>query len=419
MLYRFENGAQFEEVIQFPQSRNKLTLSEKKALDNAFRLLFLLVGVSYFKAYVPNNLRCDAFEIDAQTAKFVEYVYMEGLGEFAYVNDIDFSEFKGFGKCSGNKPKAESLNLPRRTCIPIGGGKDSIVTLEVLKTENQDLVLFQLGNANPITQTIEQSGLQGIRAIRSIDQRLILLNQQGVYNGHVPITAILSSIVVVYAILNGFNSIAMSVERSASEATRVYRNKEVNHQFSKSFEFEKGFADYVKKMISPDISYYSLLRPMHEVHIMQKFAQLTEYHSIFRSCNAAFRIKETERASHWCCDCPKCRFIFLGLAAFMQKDSLIEIFGKDLLEDPSQQQGFDDLCGIGNGKPFECVGETQESAALMLFLSTQQNWKNASIVKHCSSKLNDHNVPLLSEFLKADGEHAMPQDLWTKLRKHV
>lgn len=415
MLYRYEYGPQFEEVIQFPQIRKKLTIAEQKALDNAFRLLFLLAGVSYFKAYVPNNLRCNAFEIDAQTAKFIEFVYMEGLGEFAYVNSIDFSKFKGFDKCTGDAPRAQHLNMSTRTCVPVGGGKDSIVTLEALKSQNRDLVLFQLGNAKPITDTIKKSELPGIRVTRSIDQTLFSLNQQGAYNGHVPITAILSSIVVACAILNDFNSIAMSVERSASEATRIYKNKEVNHQFSKSFEFEKIFADYVKKMISPNINYYSLLRPLYEVHIMQKFAQLKDYHAIFLSCNAAFRIKETQRATNWCCDCPKCRFIFLGLAAFMNKDSLIEIFGNNLLAEPSQQQGFDDLCGVGDGKPFECVGETQESAALMVYLSNHKDWENDPVVKSSNSMLNGHDVPLLSEFLKADGEHSIPQNLWTNL----
>lgn len=422
MHYYFENSMQqhnlrFEEVIEFPKPAKPLSPQKKTALNSAFRLLFLLAGVSYYKAYACDNLRCDAFPIDKQTADFIHFVYKEGLGEFAFVNNIDFTEFKGFKICEASGQKGLELDLSNRTCVPVGGGKDSIVTIETLKPHVDELVLFRLGNAGPILKTIEQSGLSDIAVTRKIDKRLLDLNQQGAYNGHVPITAILSSIVVACGILQDFNCIAMSVERSASEATRTYLGNSINHQFSKSLAFENAFANYVKDRVSPSIHYFSLLRPLYEIHIMQKFSSLTQYHSVFRSCNAAFKLNEKDRASHWCCDCPKCRFIFLGLAPFLAKQELIDIFGENLLSNPAQQEGFYDLCGLGDGKPFECVGETLESAAAMKHLSTLPEWQDELIVKNTAERLSKESVPALDEFLKANSQHHIPEFLWTKIQE--
>ena len=71
----------------------------------------------------------------------------------------------------------------------------------------------------------------------------------------------------------------------------------------------------------------------------------------------------------WCCDCPKCRFVFLALAPFSEPAHLREVFGRDLLDDESQFEGFALLTATGGHKPFECVGEEQESLAAMRLLA--------------------------------------------------
>jgi hypothetical protein len=47
--------------------------------------------------------------------------------------------------------------------VPVGGGKDSIVTLECLKRSGEPLVLFSLGDAEPIRACIAAAGLPFIR----------------------------------------------------------------------------------------------------------------------------------------------------------------------------------------------------------------------------------------------------------------
>jgi UDP-N-acetyl-alpha-D-muramoyl-L-alanyl-L-glutamate epimerase len=197
----------------------------------------------------------------------------------------------------------------------------------------------------------------------------------------VPITGILSAIALACAVLAGFDTIAMSNEHSASAPNLVVDGIVINHQFSKSLEFEEDFAAYVQNHVTPSIAYFSMLRPLSEIAIARRFARHRQYFEIFRSCNTAFRQSPAERGRQWCCDCPKCRFVFLALSPFVAKPQLIAIFGRDLLDDETQCDGFAELCGLRAHKPFECVGEIVESAAVMAHLGGRPDWRNDLVVR--------------------------------------
>src|SRR5262249_9247898 len=160
---------------------------------------------------------------------------------------------------------------------------------------------FALGSTNsiaaPIEATIKQSGLTALRVHRTISPELLKLNENGAYNGHVPITAILSAIAVAAALMHDFDAVILSNEHSASAPNIYMDQQEINHQYSKSFDFENDFASYVTDHIASDLQYFSLLRAFSEAEIARRFAQHREYDSIFRSCNKAFRQDEKARAS--------------------------------------------------------------------------------------------------------------------------
>jgi hypothetical protein len=380
--YSFDGVRRFEENIAFTNLSRTLSASEKSALDRVFRLLLLACGVSYYKAFAPKRIVCNAYPLDKATADFFTEFYVRGLGEFAWRNGITLGGLEFVAESVTPEP-ALRLSLPRLTCIPVGGGKDSIVTIECLKRSNEPVVLFELGNARPIEATIKQSGLQAIRVTRNIDPSLFLLNEAGALNGHVPITGILSMIVLACAILYGFDAIAMSNEHSAS-APNI---EDINHQYSKSFEFEQSFSRFIDSFVVKDFQYFSLLRPLSEIFIARQFSKHDAYFPIFRSCNSAFRQSVERRGSSWCCDCPKCRFVFLALAPFVKRLSLVQIFGRDLLHDPTQIAGFAELCGLQGHKPFECVGEIEESAAVMKHISGMPEWCDASVVRELAPRL--------------------------------
>lgn len=382
LTYAFKDGPEFTETIQFPDTRRSLNAQENLALDHAFRLIFLLAGVSYYKAAIPLRLTCAAFDLDPALAAFCDKVYRAGLGEFAFRNNVtlDFA----FESVVSAKAEAVPLDLPHRLLVPVGGGKDSIVSIEALRKGGYDQTLIACGGTNlaqPIADTMRVAGLPALHIKRFLSPNLMELNAQGALNGHVPITAILSSIVVACAILYGYDTIVLSNENSASEPNVVQGDTEVNHQYSKSLAFERDFNAIVRRTVSPSLSYFSLLRPLTETAIASRFAKCTAYHNVFRSCNTAFKQDEAARGKKWCCACPKCRFVFLALAPFMDKAKLCAIFGLNLLADSAQSDGFKELCGLGEHKPFECVGEIEESALLMIHLSTLPAWRDDAVIE--------------------------------------
>ena len=378
--YCVANGPSFEEKLVFDFMPRQLSPAEDQVLNNIFRLLFLLSGVSYYKAFIPERLICEAFPLDRETAEFAQKFYEKGLAEFAFRNRISLANRLRFQSCSVSPPLPIPLNLPRRTCIPVGGGKDSVVTIECLKRGGEPAILFSLGEAEPVSACIATAQLPFIRVRRRLDGTLFELNKAGALNGHVPITGILSAIALAAAVLCGFDAIAMSNEHAASAPNLKIDGIEINHQFSKSLEFERDFSEYVQNYISPSIAYFSLLRPLSEIEIARRFSQFSEYFRAFRSCNTAFKQSPGARGRQWCCDCPKCRFVFLVLSPFIAKPDLINIFGRNLLDDPTQRDGFAALCGLQEHKPFECVGEIAESAAVMSYLGNAPNWREDVVV---------------------------------------
>ena len=270
------------------------------------------------------------------------------------------------------------------------------------------MVLFALGDAAPIDACIARAGLPFIRVRRRLDPALLALNRAGALNGHVPVTGILSAITLAAAMLHGCDTVVMSNEHSASAPNLVVDGAPVNHQYSKSLEFEADLAGYLATRVSADIGYFSLLRPLSEIEIARRFARQRQYFDVFRSCNAAYRQAAAERAQHWCGDCPKCRFVFLALAPFVAKAELTAIFGADLLDDDRQAQGFAELCGLAEHKPFECVGEIEESAAAMAHLAGQAEWRDDAVVRRLGMALGAPDPTPLAALLDIRHPHRVP-----------
>jgi hypothetical protein len=411
LCYSYPGGPRFEEQLIFDFVPQQLSPAAAEVLDRIFRLILLLSGVSYYKAFVPKVLTCAAFELDETTAEFLQKFYEKGLAEFAFRNGVSLHGHFRFQTSSVPAASAIDLELPRRTCVPVGGGKDSIVTIECLRQGGEPLVLFSLGDAEPIAACIAAAKLPFIRVHRRLDGGLSKLNEAGALNGHVPITGILSAIALASALLSGCNAVAMSNEHSASAPNLSLNGVEINHQYSKSLEFERDFARYVERFISPSISYFSLLRPLSEIEIARRFAKHREYLGIFRSCNTAFRQVREARGRRWCCNCPKCRFVFLALSPFVAKPDLVEIFGCNLLDDETQHDGFAELCGLHANKPFECVGETFESAGVMSYLAGHPGWRDDKVVSRLNEEfpsVEENRPAALRALLEVRHPHRVP-----------
>ena len=286
----------------------------------------------------------------------------------------------------GTAPAAEPVdNGDRRPLSAVGGGKDSIVTLEILRAAGFDPVPFSV-NPNPVIVNVNAaSGLPALAARRTLDPKLFELNKAGALNGHIPVTAINSLIAIATAALHGLGPVVMSNERSASDPNLIWNGHEVNHQWSKGVEAEGLLRAAVTSQTGLTEPYFSFLRSLSELHIAQLYARHDTYDDVVTSCNKAFKLHDP--TARWCGDCPKCRFVFLAMAPAMSRDRITRIFGTDLLADPAQLAGFEELLGIDAHKPFECVGEVEESVVALKMLAADPQWADAPVVTRLAAKV--------------------------------
>jgi ribosomal protein S18 acetylase RimI-like enzyme len=346
----------------------------------------------------------------------LEAIYSEGLGEFAFTNKLaalpqpKFSKAQAFADTPSRRAN--------RILVPIGGGKDSAVALELVRRSGKEFSLFSVGDAGPIARTAKVAGVPHLVVRRHLDPQMRELNEAGALNGHVPITAIVSCIAILTASLHGFDAVAMANERSASSGNVSWNGVDVNHQFSKSARAERLLRTALDHL-RVEVDYFSILRPASELSIARAFSRLTDYHEAFSSCNTNFRLDGQAPSRRWCCDCPKCRFVFLVMAPFSSPEHLREIFGHDMLEDDSQFESFALLAASGGLKPFECVGEEGESRAAMRMLAADPRWRDHRVVRQLTAKV-------LSQFESEDGtpedafalsdEHDVPDELMPAVR---
>jgi hypothetical protein len=389
--YALDDEVRFEERISFPGS-------EGEPGEALLELLHLVAGVSYYKTAAPAA-------IEAEPSPLMGSLYTDGLGEFAHVNELDVWSHVRFEGGHASHTPAARLSLPRRTAVPIGGGKDSIVTLEALRAAGEPVVALSVGVADPIRRTVEAAGVDWIAVERELSPNLLDLNASGALNGHVPVTAIVSAIACVAAPLYGFDTVAMSNERSASERALVWNGHEINHQWSKGIEFERSMRDELARC-APGLEWFSFLRPWSELAIARAFARSDRYDGAFTSCNSVFVRDPARRGAGWCGDCPKCRFVFLVLAPWMDPERLVRIFGgRNLLDEPAHVDGFAELVALDGHKPFECVGEEEESAAALRLLAERDAWRHAAVVRALADR-----VPAVDpvRFLAPSTEHCLP-----------
>jgi len=415
LVYAFDDGPELIETVTFPGAPFALEGARAAAAEQALRLLHLIAGVSYYKAAVPPQIRIEDYSIDAKTATLLETIYVNGLGEFAYRNGLNLHGRISFPATAGSSLAAPALGLHHHALVAIGGGKDSLVSIEALRTAGVGQTVTWIGNSQLIAACAARTELPTLNLGRALAPGLFDLNRQGAYNGHIPVTAVNSAILVLAAVLQGVDQVVFSNERSASYGSIIPGTGEVNHQWSKGWECERALGEYVQQHVAADLQYYSLLRPLSELAVARQFAKADRYDAHFSSCNRNFHILGERPVNRWCGVCPKCHFVFLALAPFMPKPRLVGIFGRNLLDDPAQAGGFDALLEFQDHKPFECVGEGQESRAAMAALASRPDALVARFIREIQPQLTASELEI-APLLKLDGEHRVPAALWEQLR---
>lgn len=379
---------------------------DEQALDRAIQALFFLAGVSYFKMYVPSEIVIKKGELDANMAAFFSKTYQRGLGEFWYVNHLDPHTPVTFPATTEQVDVVKNAT-GKGLLVAIGGGKDSLVSIELLR-ENQDITTWSLNHRPQLTPLVERIALPHAWVEREWDPQIMELNKQDAMNGHIPISGIFACVGVIVAVLTGKRDVVMSNEQSANEPTLHYQGVAINHQYSKSQEFERDFQAYLAHTFGDHIRYYSFLRPLSEVRISELFAKIgfEKYKDVFSSCNRAF-IHGSDHMS-WCGQCSKCAFVFLALTPFIDREKLEALWsGKNLLLDPSLVPTYKKLLGIEGDKPLDCVGDIKEARSAM-----REAFKQYPELE----KTYQFEIPEDYDY-RALASHEMPEEIYELFKK--
>ncbi len=372
--------------------------------------------VSYWKcACCPTvEVRCGG--LSEWQINWWKKLYWNGLGEFFYRNGID-TTFEDFMTIKATAP-SPLRTKPRElsgTLVPVGGGKDSVVTLELLKKAGEPIIPYIINARGATLGCVETAGIPRELAVtprRTIDKTLLERNAAGWLNGHTPFSAVVAFSSLLFGYAKGVRYIALSNESSANESYVAGAN--VNHQYSKSTEFERDFREYCTTSFGdfgeiPE--YFSLLRPLSEWQIAREFVKYPQYFGVFQSCNLG------SKNNTWCCNCAKCLYVYILLAAFLEDDALYGIFGCDMLQKTELSEMLDGLMLEGEDKPFECVG-TKNEVRLALSMALEKRKDNPpALLRRFAETFPGYAPEELSHYF--DKDNFVPERFLTILERET
>jgi hypothetical protein len=372
-----------------------MTSFRAAAATATLRLVHRAAGVSYAKAAGASMIDLGPEPVTGAEFALLRGIYRDGMHEFAFTNNLpEVLHTRIVAETQPDLQHEFVIGDSHRPLVPCGGGKDSIVSLEALRRSEHEPVSFVVNPNEIISTVVARSGTPLLAVYRTIDPLLFAINGVGAYNGHVPVTAINSLLAITVSVLHGLGPVVMSNESSASIPNVTWRGRPINHQWSKGIDAERLIRAAVTSRLGRGERYFSLLRGLNELHITSMFATLSGYDDVITSCNRAFTMTK-QSSARWCRDCPKCRFVFLAMAAFMPADRVRAIFGGDLLADEAQLGGYRALLGLAEFKPFECVGQLHESVAAMAALADRPDWRDAPVVARLNAEITSSGLQVL------------------------
>jgi len=373
---------QFNEKITFPKV-NKLN-DKDVVVQKMLRAVHIALGMSYWKLFCPKEISFSSYQLSKASADFWNIIYTKGLGEFYFKNAIDYHHLIQFPFNESLQDNPIDCIRKDRSLVGIGGGKDSIVSACLLQKTGKHFhgFIVETQKKYPVTYEVSKElRIENIIVQRFIDPQLFELNNSGdVFNGHVPISVIYAFLGVLCAYLYNYTNVIVSNERSSDSGNVEYLGEMINHQWSKSSEFELLLQRFIAQVFTPHIHYFSLLRSLSELQIAQLFIKEKQFYPIFSSCNRNFTINNPG-SNLWCGRCPKCAFTFILIAAYSSKEEVLDIFGDNYLNKEELVPLFKQMLGSEGHKPFECVGTPEEAIVAMTLIHEAGAFEDALFMK--------------------------------------
>lgn len=423
-----ENYFFFEEIDFFSDNFSIIKNLDENIINNFLFSLHIALWISYYKSFPTEKLFVKSWFLDSIQKEFWQKFYKNWLGEFLYTNNIKPIWLFNFENLSNKIFEKIDFSLSEKSLMPIGWWKDSLVSIDLYEKNKLDFDLIVFWKIDSIKQNCASIIWKDILLIkRKISPSLLELNELWNYNGHVPITWIIAFSLLFVCYLYDYKYIVLSNEKSANTWNTFWEGLAINHQWSKSLDFEMDFKKYIETYLSSEIKYFSLLRWWYELKIAEYFWKNNKkYFLSFSSCNNNFKIDENKRLKQtiWCNSCSKCAFVFAILRPYLSEDEIISIFGEDLFLKKNLTQTYMELLGYDSIKPFECVGETEE-VVLAFYKSLRfYEWKNSEILeifrKNILEKYDLSYFELLEKkFATISSEDIIPEKLKQILLKNI
>jgi len=420
-VYTIKPDISFEHKVIIKDAGKTAKKLDNKVLENLIFNIGLVEIPSYWKTTCSPVIKIEAGKLDGWQIEWWRKLFMNGMMQYFYTNKIDFRN-KEFLNIETKKNIYRELNLANvsfdKVLIPVGGGKDSAVTLGLMDKsgiEHGTLVVEKASSAAHNVSKLSLGDCHTAERILDLD-KLSELNKTGYLNGHVPYSAVLYYISILTSYIFDYSKILFSNENSSNEGNIQYLGTDVNHQYSKTLEFENDFSEYNEKYLS-NIKLFSFLRPIYEIQISKLFSRMEKYFSVIRSCNVG------QKESVWCGKCSKCLSTYILLMPFLGIKKTVAIFGSDLLKDESLKDVFLDLIEESRVKPFECVGTRLElKVALNMALKMYSEDSLPPLLRYFktsilfnTSELNKEEKKLTSSF----GENNLPSEFKKLLKSNL
>lgn len=290
-----------------------------------------------------------------ETIDFFETSLLSCLSEHRYREGLDPKRKIDIIAKKIDSYPATKHHTASKMLILNGGGKDSAVSSEIAKSLGIDLALLSV-NKNQSQENIAK--ISEIKVHHSINFKYdpeIYKNNKYSFNA-IPHILTYNFLSHLHATIHNYRYIVSGNEFSSNFGNITYRQMSINHQWPKSYEFEKMFSRLAKKHLYEDIEYFSILRPFYDIQLGHFFSQHPGYSSSIVSCNVD--------PKNWCKKCAKCAFTYITLLAFSDKKSVTNLFGHDLLLDPEIRREILELIDESI-KPWECVGTKEECRSIL------------------------------------------------------
>ncbi len=337
-------------------------------------------------------------------------------------------DYQGPVFCSqAHEQRAKAISLPSATTEVLafcGGGKDSLVGMKLLERADIPFASFAYsssiyGQSEPQHQLINKL----VKCSLATEQHQLRIYDSfvdaPVRDSYPEIKEILAaetptSLFAALPILlqNNYHYMVLAHERSANTGNLIWSDtgEDINHQWGKSYQAEQLLNHYLQTEFISNCAYFSILQPIYDTTIFNLLRQDENMITATHSCN----IKKP-----WCCECPKCAYVWLNYMAYLDTKTVQTMFPDNLFDIEANQPWFYQMLGLGKHTPFECIGEVEETR-LAFELCRRKGLTGKAMDMYCKHFPILESAPIVEHYLTVDmSQSAIPSSIAKRIETQL